>query len=135
MAGLDLKYKQGAVVTDLNIGQKFKVALLTGCADQPYAFGLTIALVSNGTAVDLVANDELDCVELNSKPGVNFLNLRGDQRPDANLVRKVFRVSLYYAKLVFYAAQAKPTIFHILWNNRFEAFDRTLLMCYYKLLA
>src|SRR5581483_3462133 len=31
-------------------------------------------------------------------------------------------------------ANAKPGIFHILWNNKFEFFDRTLLMLYYKLL-
>jgi len=34
-----------------------------------------------------------------------------------------------------YAAVAKPKIFHILWNNRFEHFDRTLLMAYYRLLG
>jgi glycosyltransferase involved in cell wall biosynthesis len=41
---------------------------------------------------------------------------------------------MYYARLIGYAATAKPGIFHILWNNRFESFDRTLLMFYYKLL-
>ena len=30
---------------------------------------------------------------------------------------------------------AQPKIFHILWNNKFEFFDRTLLMLYYKLLG
>ena len=49
--------------------------------------------------------------------------------------RKVFRVSMYYAKLIRYAATAKPRIFHILWNNKFEFFDRTLLMLYYRLLG
>src|SRR5207245_6751110 len=28
-----------------------------------------------------------------------------------------------------------PKVFHILWNNKFELFDRTLLMLYYKLLG
>jgi D-inositol-3-phosphate glycosyltransferase len=42
---------------------------------------------------------------------------------------------LYYARLICYAAIAKPTIFHILWNNRFQSFDRTLLMLYYKLVG
>ncbi len=42
---------------------------------------------------------------------------------------------MYYAKLIRYAATAKPRIFHILWNNKFELFDRTLLMLYYKLLG
>src|SRR5580704_214357 len=67
-------------------------------------------------------------------PGVNFLNLRGDQRPNAGFVTKVFRILTYYSKLIAYAASARPKIFHILWNNKFETFDRTLLMLYYKFL-
>lgn len=46
---------------------------------------------------------------------------------------KIGRLALYYAKLIRYAATAKPRIFHILWNNKFEWFDRTLLMLYYRL--
>jgi len=30
---------------------------------------------------------------------------------------------------------AQPVLFHILWNNKFEFFDRTLLMAYYKLMG
>jgi glycosyltransferase involved in cell wall biosynthesis len=66
---------------------------------------------------------------------VNFLNLRGDQCPDATLATKILRVLIYYWRLVCYAAMAKPTVFHILWNNKIELFDRTLLMLYYKLLG
>lgn len=111
------------------------VALLTGGGDRPYAFGLARALNSNGATLDLIGSDELDCPELRSRPGVNFLNLRGNQDPDASLVRKVSRVSMFYARLIGYAAIAKPRIFHILWNNKFESFDRTLLTLYYKLLG
>ena len=68
-------------------------------------------------------------------PGVNFLNLRGNQRPEAGLVSKILRVLTYYARLIRYAATAEPEIFHILWNNKFEFFDRTLLMLYYKALG
>jgi D-inositol-3-phosphate glycosyltransferase len=111
------------------------VALLTGGADRPYAFGLATALMSKGTALDLVANDELDGPEFHGKPDVNFLNLRGSQRQDVSFPRKVFRVSAYYAKLIRYAATARPKIFHILWNNKFETLDRTLLMLYYRFLG
>ncbi len=45
------------------------------------------------------------------------------------------RVLAYYARLIRYAASAQPRIFHILWNNKFEAFDRTLLTLYYRLLG
>jgi glycosyltransferase involved in cell wall biosynthesis len=110
------------------------VALLTGGSDRPYVFGLTTELMSKGAALDLIGSVELDFPEFH-QPGVNFLKLRGDQRPDASLVNKVSRVSMYYARLIRYAAAAKPKIFHILWNNRFELFDRTLLMLYYRLLG
>ena len=66
---------------------------------------------------------------------MNFLNLRGDQREDASTKAKVLRVLKYYARLIGYAAKAKPKLFHILWNNKFQLFDCTLLMLYYKLLS
>lgn len=111
------------------------VGLLTGGGDRPYAFGLATALISSGAAMDLIGSDELDFPEFHSKPAVNFLNLRGNQQPDASPVRKVCRVSLFYAKLIRYAATAKPRIFHILWNNKFQFFDRTLLTLYYRFLG
>ena len=48
---------------------------------------------------------------------------------------KVRRVLRYYARLIRYAATAEPTVLHILWHNKIEAFDRTLLMLYYRLLG
>lgn len=111
------------------------LALLTGGADRPYAFGLATALMSKGVALDLVANDDLDGPEFQGKPDVNFLNLRGSQRQDVHFLRKVFRVSAYYAKLIRYAATARPKIFHVLWNNKFETLDRTFLMLYYRFLG
>jgi D-inositol-3-phosphate glycosyltransferase len=111
------------------------VSLLTGGSDRPYVFGLTTSLMSMGTPLDLIGSDELDLPEFRSKSGVSFFNLRGSTRPDVSLGIKVFRVSMYYAKLIRYAATAKPRLFHILWNNKFELFDRTLLMLYYRFLG
>ena len=39
---------------------------------------------------------------------------------------------VYYARLVRYSVAAKPKVFHILWKNKFEFLDRTILMLYYK---
>ncbi len=114
---------------------EIKVTLLTGGGDKPYAFGLATALLAKGIAMDLIGSDELDCPEFHGKLGMTFLNLRGDQRPNASFARKVYRVAVYYARLIQYASRAKPGIFHILWNNKFESFDRTLLMLYYKWLG
>ena len=47
---------------------------------------------------------------------------------------KAQRILKYYLRLLRYAWSAKPKIFHILWNDRFQVFDRTALMLYYKLL-
>jgi D-inositol-3-phosphate glycosyltransferase len=126
--------KESSNLTETAVVNDISVALLTGGADRPYVFGLVTALIAKGAALDLIGSDELDLPEFHGKPGVNFLNLRGDQRTDASLISKVFRVLKYYAKLILYAARAKPRVFHILWNNKFEHFDRTLLMLYYKLL-
>jgi glycosyltransferase involved in cell wall biosynthesis len=111
------------------------VSLLTGGADRPYVLGLGPSLMSGVTVLDLIASDDLDSPRFHGKPGINFLNLRGSQRSDVTLLHKMFRVLRYYAKLIRYVATAKPRIFHILWNNKFELFDRTLLMLYYKALG
>ena len=111
------------------------IALLTGGGDKPYALGLTTALTSAGVIIDFIGSDELVARELLANPRVNFHNLRGSQRPQVNRVTKVLRVLNYYFRLICYAAKAKPVIFHILWNNKIEIFDRTLLMLYYKLLG
>ncbi|MFN0171046.1 MAG: glycosyltransferase family 4 protein [Bryobacteraceae bacterium] len=111
------------------------VAILTGGADKPYAFGLATALITCGVAMHLIGGDDLDCPEFHGKSGVLFLNLRGDQHPGASFATKVYRLAVYYARLIRYALMAKPKIFHILWNNKFELFDRTLLILYYKWLG
>ena len=114
---------------------EIQVGLLTGGQDKSYATGLAMALNSRGVGVDFIGSDEVDDPELHSKPGINFLNLRGSQRRDASLGEKVSRILIYYGRLIRYAFNSKPKVFHILWNNKFELFDRTLLTLYYKLMG
>ncbi len=114
---------------------KIEVALLTGGGDRPYAFGLAMELISNAGILDLIGSDELDHPEFHDKPGVTYLNLRKNQQTGASLLQKIYRILMYYARLFRYTATSKPKIFHILWNNKFELFDRTLLMLYYRLLG
>ncbi len=111
-----------------------QVALLTGGGDKPYALGMAAALTSEGISVDFIGSDDLSVPELLTNRRVNFLNLRGDQNPKTRPIQKMARVLAYYWRLVRYSAGAKPKIFHILWNNKFQLFDCTLLMLYYKLL-
>jgi glycosyltransferase involved in cell wall biosynthesis len=112
-----------------------RIALLTGGGDKPYALGLATALASEDVFVEFIGSDDLDVPALRKNSQVRFLNLRGDQRPDAAPSVKALRVLRYYARLICYATTAKPKVFHILWNNKFELFDRTLLLLYYKLLG
>ena len=109
-----------------------EVALLTGGDDKPYVLGLVSALTSDAIIVDVIGSNDLDVPELLYNARVNFLNLRRDQRPDATLGSKVTRLLSYYWRLLAYATKARAKIFHILWNNKFELLDRTLLMLYYK---
>ena len=116
----------------MNISQ---ISLLTGCRDKPYALGLATALAEAGVKIDFIGSDELDSPELRDNSQIHFLNLRGEQSVDARLLQKMTRVLVYYFRLISYAVMAKPKVFHILWNNKFELFDRTVLMLFYKLMG
>jgi glycosyltransferase involved in cell wall biosynthesis len=112
-----------------------RIALLTGGDDRPYVLGLVEAFTSSGVIFDVIGSDDLSLPELLNNPLVNFLNLRGNQCPNASITRKAARVLRYYWRLIRYTARARPEIFHILWNNKFELLDRTLVMFYYKVLG
>jgi D-inositol-3-phosphate glycosyltransferase len=113
--------------------EQYYVALLTGGDDKPYALGLASALLAQGLSLDFIGSDAVDGPVLHDNPRINFLNLRGSQREDVGFARKLLRVLAYYGRLIRYAAGARAPIFHILWNNKFEWFDRTVLMLYYRL--
>jgi glycosyltransferase involved in cell wall biosynthesis len=110
------------------------VALLTGGRDKPYVLGLATALTSAGVTIEVIGSNELDVAELRRLPKLRFLNLRGAQSSKASFGTKLARLLIYYLRLAHYAATARPKVFHILWNNKLEFFDRTLLMLYYRLL-
>lgn len=108
------------------------VALLTGGSDKPYAIGLASALAAQNLHVDFIGSDELDCQQIRRLPGLKFMNLRGDQSENVGLAKKTVRIVRYYTRLLRYAAWGTAPVLHILWNNRFEWFDRTLLMAWYR---
>lgn len=122
-------------MSEADVTTEMKVALLTAGRDRPYAFGMAAALMAKGLSLDIVGGDDLDCPEWHDTLNVRFLNLREDMREDVSLPKKSARVLTYYLRLLVYAATAKPKIFHILWNNKFETFDRVPVMLYYKLLG
>ncbi len=113
--------------------QGIKIGLMTACRDRHYAVGLAVALISEGVHVDFVGGDEIDSPELHATPGLRFLNLR--RKLGDNTAEKLWELLFYYAKVIRYSARANPRILHILWNNKLEVFDRTILMSYYKVLG
>lgn len=110
-----------------------QVGLLTGCQDRPYAYGLAMALVAKEIRVELIGSDEIDSPELHRTSGLRFFSLRGRLKQHDGIAGKLWIFAGYYARLIGYAARSRPKVLHILWNNKFEYFDRTLLMLYYKL--
>lgn len=111
------------------------VALLTGGGDPHYAYGLSTSLAAQGVAIDLIGSDEFEGPAFRNNPSIRVLNLRGSVNPKVGAKKKIARILKYYLRLLRYAATAKPRIFHILWNNKFEGFDRTLLLMYYRMLG
>jgi glycosyltransferase involved in cell wall biosynthesis len=111
---------------------KLTVGILTGGGDKPYAHGLLDALVAQRVPLDFICSDDLNDKSVPADAQVTFLNLRGSQDPDVGRVAKVRRILLYYARLLSYAVSSQASIFHILWNNKFQWFDRTVLMLLYK---
>src|SRR5579862_5102562 len=114
---------------------KVELGLLTGCKDRHYAFGLAMALVAEGVSVEVVGSDEIDSPELHNTSNLRFLNFLSGQRNKANFAKKLSRTLAYYWRLSWYVAHTKSRVLHILWNNKFELCDRTLLMFYYRALG
>jgi glycosyltransferase involved in cell wall biosynthesis len=110
------------------------VSLLTGGFDKPYTTGLAMALSAQGVPLEIIGSDDIDSPEMHSTPGLTFLNLRGS-KAEGPFAQKAIRSLTYYIRLIRYAVTARPKIFHILWNNKFDLFDRTILMLYYRLLG
>jgi glycosyltransferase involved in cell wall biosynthesis len=135
--GLEKNYQSSPKSSDsgdFGDAHAITVSLLTGGSDRPYVFGLTTSLISKGATLDMIGSDELDFLEFRGDHRVAFLNLRGSLQQNVSFRRKIVRILVYYLRLIRYAALAKPGLFHILWNNKFAMFDRTLLMLYYRLL-
>jgi D-inositol-3-phosphate glycosyltransferase len=113
---------------------EIEVALLTGGFDQHYTSDLVKALASKDVYLDVICSDQLENAVMHATPKLNFLTL-WESKEEASLARKISRVLISYVRLIIYTVKAKPKIFHVVWNNKFEFFDRTLLMLYYKLLG
>jgi D-inositol-3-phosphate glycosyltransferase len=110
-----------------------EVALLTGGHDPSYAFGMATTLSQRGIGVDVVGNDRVDHIDFHTSDRITFVDC-GGLRLNTALVAKLFQLTAYYARLFAYVTFRSPKIVHILWNNKAEYFDRTILTLYFKCL-
>lgn len=135
--GEDSSAEHASILQDGTTSTKriLTVALLTGGGDRPYVYGLAKELLLRGIQVDLIGSDDLDFSDLRQSRNLNFLNLRGSSLSNVSLMSKTVRIARYYIRLFLYAATTRKRIFHILWNNKLQTIDRTLVMAYYKLLG
>jgi hypothetical protein len=85
----------------------WRLALLTGGRDRPYALGLASALLSCGVAVDFVGGDTVDGHELQGNPRIRVVSLRDGSRPDAGVAGKIWGVLLSYVRVLRYAASTE----------------------------
>lgn len=118
--------------TSINQQTALKVSLLTGGRDRPYALGLAMGLIEKGIHLDVIGSEYVDCPGMLTTPGLRFFNLWPPESASRKAIGKLSRVMQYYARLIRYTVTAEPRIFHILWNNKIQFFDRTLLMFFYK---
>lgn len=109
--------------------------LLTGGFDRPYVHGLARALALKGIALDVIGSDAVDHPNLHTEPNLNFLNLQPGRMSGSGAATKVLDVFAFYLRLLRYATAATTRIFHILWNNKLQYFDRTLLLLFYRMLG
>jgi glycosyltransferase involved in cell wall biosynthesis len=108
-----------------------EVVLLTGGHDPSYVFGLTTTLSQRGIHVHVLGNDRVDDPAFHKSERITFVDCGGIQA-NAGLLAKLWQLITCYARLIAYVTFRAPKIVHILWNNKVEYFDRTLLTLYFK---
>ncbi|MFL6436470.1 MAG: glycosyltransferase family 4 protein [Terriglobales bacterium] len=112
---------------------KCRVALLTGGFDKPYVYGLVTALGARQIPMDVIGSNDIFDSRFSQFAGVALFDFRRRTIP-VGFAGKLSKLLMYYIRLIGYAATCDASTFHILWNNKFELFDRVALMLYYKLL-
>lgn len=110
-----------------------RVSLLTGGDDPTYAIPLATSLADQGMEVEFIGNDAMERSSSLKRANIHYVNLRGDQDPRAPIPSKIARILRYYQNLILYASRTESRLFHILWLNKFDWLDRTILNVFYKL--
>ena len=99
--------------------------------------GLATALAAKEVCTDVIGSDgsaTIPEMHISKSAFPEF-----SRKPESRIAfakQKLFRIfSFTTPRSSGYVAFSSPKILHILWNNKFEHFDRTFLMLYYKALG
>jgi glycosyltransferase involved in cell wall biosynthesis len=110
-----------------------RISILNAGQQTDYLYGLVSGL-SQIQSLEIEVVDSDNSINLfNEFSRVSFFNLRGDNLSRQLLPVKIWRISRYYIRLLWYTARTKSRIFHIEWENSIALFDRTLLILYYRM--
>ena len=113
----------------------YMVTLFTGGIDKHYACGLSKSLAMSGITVDVICNTDMDSHEMRNTPNLRLVTLYDKPPRHQSITRKLLMYARVYLRLLRYAATSSARIVHILWHYKLTAFDRTLLLVYYKVLG
>ncbi len=111
-----------------------KVSILTAGRDPYYALGLLSGLVGSPIRIDFIGNTGMGQAPAAHAGNVRYWNLYPDQPAGAPAWRKLAGVVGQYLSLLRYGVTTDSSLFHILWYNKLEWFDNTVLLLFYKAL-
>ena len=126
--------KRAPQVSAADDGRSLRVSILTGGRDPYYALGLLSGLRSFPLRIDFLADDAMRSAPEARAANVRYWSLRRDHAAGTTAWRRVLGVLGHYVALCRYAVASDSPVFHILWFTRFEWFDNTFMIAFYKLL-
>ena len=111
-----------------------KVSFFTGSeVGGHYELGLLSGLVSMPLHMDVIGSNYVMHSHILQNKNITFLNYFGDRSPNVSIIKKAYRIIKYYFLIIRYTLKTDSNLFHIQSINKFEIFDRTVLMVYYKM--
>jgi D-inositol-3-phosphate glycosyltransferase len=110
-----------------------KVSILNAGQQTDYLYGIVSGLSEIPSLEIEVVDSDSSVGVIDTFPRTKLFNLRGDNLSPQSLVIKVWSISGYYLRLLWYTANTQSQIFHIQWENSISLLDRTILILYYKL--
>ena len=113
-----------------------KIAIVNACGfNADYNYGLVAALArQGGFSIDLLdSNQSLHLYD--GFPNVRVYSLLGQEGAAVPLWYKAWRQVRYYWRLFWYVVSTDAGVFHIQWLNRFELFERIVVVPWIRMMG